>query len=286
LLLYFFVLFCLLVLRNVYVIWFMMEVMFLLFLVYVIRREIKDAGLVIYFFFQSVVSLILFISLLVGVDKILFLLLRAKLGLFPFFYWIVIVRVKVRLLGNLFIMRLQKIRVFWMLWLVMKASLRFIYILSYLRIFFVIVNLILIRDLWLLLVYSSIANTGIIVLGIFGDKYMFIIFLYLVMIFLIIYLILKLDSYIELLLLVFFFMVIPPFVLFFMKFFFFVRLDFGLKIGLVFVVFDVFVLIYYFRIVFIKFLLMDLGVIVYLLNIFLVCLILFFRNCVALIVFY
>jgi len=81
----------------------------------VIRREIKDAGLVIYFFFQSVVSLILFMSLLVGVDKILFLLLRAKLGLFPFFYWIVIVRVKVRLLGNLFIMRLQKIRVFWML---------------------------------------------------------------------------------------------------------------------------------------------------------------------------
>jgi len=160
----------------------------------------------------------------------------------------------------------------------MKASLRFIYILSYLRIFFVIVNLILIRDLWLLLVYSSIANTGIIVLGIFGDKYMFIIFLYLVMIFLIIYLILKLDSYIELLLLVFFFMVIPPFVLFFMKFFFFVRLDFGLKIGLAFVVFDVFVLIYYFRIVFIKFLLIDLGVIVYLLNIFLVCLILFFRN--------
>jgi len=79
---------------------------------YVINNENKSLGLIIYFFFQRIVSLILFIVIILSLDKIIFLLLSAKLGLFPFFYWIVIVRVKIGLLGNIFILRLQKVSVF------------------------------------------------------------------------------------------------------------------------------------------------------------------------------
>jgi len=151
-----------------------------------------------------VASLLLFIVLLLGLGKFVFLFLVAKLGLFPFFYWMVIVSLKIGLWGNLFVLSLQKISVFWLLWLLLDVSLRFIYIIVYLRIFFVVINLVLVSDLWLLLVYSSIANTGIIILAVYGDKYLFRVFLYLFMIFIIIYLIIKLDNYIELLLILFF----------------------------------------------------------------------------------
>jgi len=67
-------------------------------------------------------------------------------------------------------------------------------------------------------------------------------------IFLIIYLVSLIDSYIELLILVFFFLVIPPFVLFFIKFYVILSLDFIMKLGFFLVIFDVFVLLYYFSI--------------------------------------
>ena len=65
--------------------------------------------------------------------------------------------------------------------------------------------------------YSSIANTGIILMRVIGSHYIFLMLLYLRVIFIIIYLVNKLDSYIELVVLVFFFLVIPPFLLFFIK---------------------------------------------------------------------
>ena len=93
----------------------MIELIFLIFLIVVINNESKSIGLIIYFFFQSVVSLLLFIRLFYMFDKIVFILLRAKLGLFPFFYWVIVVTVKIGFLGNIFVLRLQKFRVFWLI---------------------------------------------------------------------------------------------------------------------------------------------------------------------------
>ena len=286
LIIYFFILFSLLSLSNVYIIWLLIELLFLFFLLIVINNERKNVGLIIYFFFQSVASLILFIVLVFSFEKLIFLLLRAKLGLFPFFYWIVVVRVKVGLIGNLFILRLQKIRVFWLFWLLLNSSFSFLYIFVYRRIFFVIVNLLLISDLWLLIVYSSIANTGMILLRVYGSHYIVIVFLYLRVIARIIYSVIKVDSYIELLLIIFFFIVIPPFLLFFIKLYVILRIDFFIKIGFFLFIFDALILFYYFSLVFIKFLLIDLGIFIYLINLFLLLIILLFRNCVTMIFFY
>jgi hypothetical protein len=168
----------------------------------------------------------------------------------------------------------------------MKVSLRIIYFLVYLRVFFVIFNLLMVRDLWLLIVYSSVANTAIIILRVYGINFLFIVRLYLRVIFVIILMIKYVDSYIELLLVVFFFIVIPPFVLFFMKFYVIVRLESIIKIAFILAVFDVLVLFYYFRLVFIKFMLIEVGVLIYIINLILVLIILLLRNCVAMIIFY
>jgi len=260
--------------------------MFLFFILIVINNELKSIGLIVYFFFQRVISLILFISIVFSMDKIVFLLLRAKLGIFPFFYWIIVVSVKLGLLGNIFVLRFQKFSVFWLIWLSLIIPVSFIYLLVYLRIFFVVISLLMVTDLWLLLVYSSIANTGIILLSVYGSNFLFIVFLYLVVIFFIIILLKNLDSYIEIILVVFFFLVIPPFILFFIKFYVVLRLDFILKLRFFFVLFDVIVLLYYFRLVFIKFILIEVGVLVYIIRIFLIFTILIFRNCDAMIIFY
>lgn len=273
-------------LSNIYVIWLLIELIFLFFLLVVVSDEIKSVGLIIYFFFQRVISLLLFVRIIIFFDKLVFLLLCGKLGLFPFFYWIVVVRVKITITGNIFVLSLQKISVFWLLWLIIGVSLRFLYFFVYMRIFFVIVNLLIISDLWLLIVYSSIANTGIIMIRLYGSNYIFIVILYLGVILRIIVLIKSLDSYIELILLVFFFLVVPPFLLFFMKFYVILRMDFIIKVGFFLALFDVLVLLYYFSLVFMKFILIDLGVLIYIMNLFLIVLILLLRNCVAMIIFY
>lgn len=89
-----------------------MEIIFLFFLLYVILKESKSFGLVIYFFFQSVSSLLLFISVVFFLDKLVLIFLLAKLGLFPFFYWVIVVSVKLGVLGNMFVLRFQKFSVF------------------------------------------------------------------------------------------------------------------------------------------------------------------------------
>ncbi len=172
------------------------------------------------------------------------------------------------------------------MWLLLQVSFRFVYFLVYRRIFFVIINLLIVSDLWLLLVYSSIANTGIIILRVYGSNYLFIVFLYLLVIFGIIYFLKNSESYMEVLVVVFFFLVIPPFLLFFIKFYIILRMDFILKAGFFLAVFDVLVLLYYFRLIFMKFLLIDLGILIYIINLLLLILILVFRNCVTMIIFY
>jgi hypothetical protein len=270
----------------VYIIWVGIQIILIFFLLLVVRKENKSVGLVIYFFFQSVVSLFLFIVLILGLYNLITFILIAKLGVFPFFYWIVVTRVKVGLLGNMFVLRFQKILVFWLYWLLLDISLVLIYLIVYIRVFFVIVNLLIISDLWLLIVYSSIANTGIIILRVYGTIYFVVVLLYLRIIFFIIFSMKNIDSYIELLLIVFFFIVVPPFILFFMKFYVILRIELIIKLAFFLVIFDVFVLLYYFRLVFIKFMLIDVGVLIYLLNLFLILIILLIRNCVAMIIFY
>ena len=66
-------------------------------------------------------------------------------------------------------------------------SLVLVYLIVYIRIFFVIVSLLMISDLWLLIVYSSIANTGIIMLRVYGRIYLVVVLLYLMIIFFIIF---------------------------------------------------------------------------------------------------
>jgi hypothetical protein len=223
----------------------------------------------------------LFIVVVFSFDKLIVLFLVAKLGLFPFFYWMVVVSVKVGFIGNIFVLGFQKIRVFWLFWLLCGKGLVFLYFLSYLSIFFVIVNLLVVRDLWLLIVYSSIANSGIIIISVEGSNYLIVVFLYLSIIMLIIYFIKISDSYIELILVIFFFFVIPPFLLFIMKFYIVLSLESVMKISFFLVIFDVFVLLYYFSLVFIKFLLMELSVFVYIMNLLLLLFILVCRNYVA-----
>lgn len=273
-------------LTNIFVVWLFIEIIFLFFILIVLNSRTKNLGLIIYFFFQSFVSLILFISLFINLDKLILILLIAKLGLFPFFYWMVTVRVKLGLYGNLFVLRLQKLRVFWLLWLTIKSSFVFIYFIVYLNVFFVVLNLLLVVDLWLLLVYSSIANTSIIIISVFGSNYLFVVILYLSVIFFIVIFIMKIDSYIELLLIVFFFLVVPPFLLFLIKFYIIISLEYLLKLRFFLAIFDVLVLLYYFRLVFIKFILIDIRVLIYLINILILVTILLLRNCVALIIFY
>ena len=170
-----FLMFLLLRLSNYYMVWLIIEIMFLFFLLWVLRNENKRVGLIIYYFFQSVLSIILFIRIVFALDYLVFFLLIAKLGLFPFFYWVVVVRIKIGLFGNIFVLRLQKIRVFWLLWLVGKFRLVLLISLVYCRIIFVVFSLLLVRDLWLLLVYSSIANTGILLIRVVGSNYIFIV---------------------------------------------------------------------------------------------------------------
>jgi hypothetical protein len=223
--------------------------------------------------------------LIISFRKLIFLLLSAKLGVFPFFYWIVVVRVKVSFFANIFVLRLQKYSVFWLLWLVYDVSLTYLYLYVYLGVFFVVFRLLIIRDLWLLLIYSSVSNTAMILLRLYGSNYFFVYVLYLTIILLIIFMVWKINSFIEGLLIVFFFLVIPPFVLFFMKFYIILSLDSILKLGFFLFIFDVIVVLDYFSLVFMKFLLIDLGVLIYIINFLVLLMVLTIRNCVAMNIF-
>lgn len=268
-----------------YVVWLIIELIFLFFLLLVVVKERKNVGLVIYFFFQRVISLLLFMRIFFFIDKCIFLLILGKLGMFPFYYWMVVVRIKVGIFGNIFVLGLQKVRVFWILWLGLKVRVGLMYFIVYLSIFFVILSLLMIRDFWLVLVYSSIANTGMLVLRSLGSNYFYRLILYLRVVIVMIILVGKISSYNEILIVTFIFLVVPPFILFFIKFYVILRIDFFLKLGFFVAFFDVLVLLYYFRLIFIKFILFDGGVIIYIINLMLLVLILLIRNCVTMIVF-
>lgn len=279
------IMFMLLSLRNIYIVWLIMELIFLFFLLIIVIKDRKRTGLVIYFFFQRVLSLLLFMRIFFVIEKCIFILMLGKLGMFPFYYWIVVVRIKVGILGNIFVLGLQKVRVFWILWLGLNVSIGLIYFMVYLSIFFVILSLLIVRDFWLILVYSSIANTGMLVISSLGSNYFYCIILYLRVVIGILLCVGNLSSYNEMIIVIFMFLVVPPFLLFFIKFYVILRVDFFLKLGFFVAFFDVLVLLYYFRLIFIKFILFDNRVIVYLVNFLMLVLMLLIRNCVAMIIF-
>ena len=102
-------------------------------------------------------------------------MLRAKLGLFPFFYWIVVVRMKIGFIRKYICIKFTENLSFLVIMIINKSIFRIIYLLVYLRVFFVIFSLLLVSDLWLLLVYSSIANTGIIILRVYGVNFLLVV---------------------------------------------------------------------------------------------------------------
>lgn len=260
--------------------------MFLFFLLFIITLETKRVGLIIYYFFQSFLSLLLFMGFFLILNKFIFIILCAKLGLFPFFYWVVLVSSKIGLYGNIFILAFQKLPVFWLFWVVREVTLNLLFFFVYRGIILVTISLGLVRDLWLLLVYSSISNTGILLVSSLGCNYMVRVVLYLLVIVSILIFVIKRANYFEILLLVLLFLVVPPFVLFFIKFFIIIRLERIIKLGFYIFMFDVFILFYYFTFIFIKFILFDRRILIYYINYFIILLILFLRNYVALIIFY
>lgn len=144
----------------------------------------------------------------------------------------------------------------------------------------------IVTDLWLLLIYSSIVNTSLLLCSIYGRHYLIIVFLYLRIISLIIWLIIHMMSYFDLLLIVFMFLVIPPFVLFFMKIFLAWRLEYPIKLVLLLFFIDVFILSYYFTLIFIKCMLIDNKISIYFIMFIVLLLILLLRNYVTLVIIY
>ena len=286
LLVYFILLLAVIINVNFYVVWFIIEIIFLFFLLYIVRVETKRAGLIIYYFFQSFLSLFLFIVVFFMIKKLTFLILCAKLGLFPFFYWVILVSRKLGSYGNIFVLSLQKIPVFWLFWLVGEVSLLLLFLCCYGGLLFVTVALSLVRDLWLLLVYSSIANTGILLLARLGNYYFMRVTIYLRVVVSIIYLIAKRNNYQEILLVALMFLVIPPFVLFFIKLFIMLSIESLIKLRFFIFMFDVFILFYYFTFIFIKFILFERRILIYFINYILILGVLLLRNCVTLIVFH
>lgn len=271
---------------NIILVWILIEFIFLYFILLILSKEIKRVGLIVYFFFQGSLSLLLFISIVFSFPKIIFIFLIAKLGIFPFFYWIIVVRIKVGYLGNIFVLGFQKLRVFWLLWLNNNISFFYLYFFCYLSLFFVVVRLTIVSDIWLFLVYSSIANSGILLLRINGVYYYIIVIFYLVWIIIIILLIKFSDNFMNIIFIVYMFLVVPPFILFFIKFYVISSMDFFFKLGFYFRFFDVIVLFYYFSFIFIKVVLIETNIMFYFINFIIIFVIIVFSNCVAMIIFY
>lgn len=283
---YLFLIFLLLSISNVYVIWLLIELAFIFFLLFIINNEAKNTALVIYFFFQRFCSLILFILLFYDQLALIFTLLIAKLGLFPFFYWLILVSIKVRLLANFFILIFQKLPSLWLFWLIVNIPILLVYFVVYLNLFFVMINLIICSDLWLLLIYSSISNTRLLIINVYGSYYFVSIFIYLCLLFSILRLLWHTSRNNEILIVLFFFLTVPPFFLFFIKLAIISSLEFSLKLIIYIFIFDVLILLYYFRLIFTKFILFDNRFTIYIINFLTLMVLVISRNCVTLVIFY
>ncbi len=271
---------------NFYVVWYLMEMAFIYFLLIILKRGKKNTGLVVYFFLQSGLSLFLFIFFFIGIYKLVIVCLFAKIGFFPFTYWVVVVTRKMSYLGNMFILGWQKFPLFWIIWLVGISNFPIYLLFLYLTMLFSSIRLWAVTDLWLLLVHSSIINTALLVFLSLRAYYSLAVRVYMVMVISIVYLISKITNQSHFLGVIFIFLVIPPFLLFVIKFYIMLGMDFSLKLIFLIFIFDAMILIYYFTLIFTKFLLSDNTIIIYFINIIILLCVLLLRNCVALVIFH
>lgn len=282
--------FCLLLvtirISNVYFIWLLLEINTVFFFIYIIGVGKSEYGLVVYYFFQRVLGLIVLILLLIFSVEMLIWVLLAKLGVFPFFYWVVVVSVKVSILRNIFILVLQKVRLVWIIWLVINWDVFKVIMLVYLGLVFGVIMLVGVRDLWLFLIYSSVVNSSLLVIVVYGNYMIRIMFLYFLMVVSVIVWLILSDNFLRMFSVVYYFIIVPPFVLFFFKIMLVLGMARMVKVVIFFMVLDVFVLFYYFGLMFINFMVVSGGGLFYFMNFFMVFVLLLFRNCVALIIFY
>lgn len=284
--LYFLFLFLILSFSNFYVVWILIEFNFIFFLLFSLLTFVKNYGLIIYYFLQGFLSMLLFISFHFFISNLLFFIFLMKLGLFPFFYWVIIVSLKVDILLNIFILGLQKISMFWLFWLTIPYDSIILLLIFYLGLFFVFFSLVSIADLWLLIVYSSVVRTSFLVVSMGAGYFWLAFFFYCFVLILILVLIKFSFSYLHIVIVVYFFLSIPPFILFFFKLYVVFGLLWYTKLVLFFFIFDVCILLYYFTLIFIKFILFEFSLSLILVNFLIGFICLFFRNCVALVIFY
>jgi len=237
---------------NVFQVWIVNEFLFLFFILLLVMFDDGVEGLIIYFFFQRFMSFIVFIRFVYIWGDILKWLLVAKLGVAPLHFWIVIISVKVALLSNVFIMGLQKMGVVWIIWLMVELDMWFVVLIVILGVLVSFIRVFNVRDLWLLMVYSSVANTGLIIFSMMSRKFYVVFFLYLVIFVLMMRLLIFVKSYEYGYVVMLLLMTTPRFLLFIYKFELFLRVLFSLKV-LWFVVFlDILILVYYFNMIFMR----------------------------------
>jgi len=116
------------------------------------------------------------------------------------------------------------------MWLMVDLDLWFVGLVIIFRVLVSFIRVFNVRDLWLLMVYSSVANTGLIIFSMVGGKFYIVFFFYLMIFSLMIWLLISRKryeyGYIVMLLL----MTTPRFMLFIYKFELFLRVLFSLKV--------------------------------------------------------
>jgi len=245
---------------NVYQVWLVNEFLFLFFMLLLVLLENNVEGLIVYFFFQRFLSFMVFFSLVYFWEWLLLWVLAAKLGLAPFHFWVVLVRVKMMFISNMFVLGLQKLGLLWLFWLIVDLRLVFIRFLVFLGVMVTFISVFNICDLWLLIVYSSVANTRLIVFSFLGDKFISVFLIYLFVFIMIVGLLIFLKSYDYISLVILILLTIPRFILFIYKIELFITVIFSLKLVWFIVVFDILMLVYYFNIIFVRSVLrMNLG---------------------------
>lgn len=115
-----------------------------------------------------------------------------KPGVFPFFHWAVLVGVKIDFILLIYISRVQKLRLLW-LSLLLDNSLHLIYIfippaLSHVLGTYVMLNY---NDLLLLILYSSVINTGLLLVVVDRNVFINLMFPYMIYMFLVLIILIK-----------------------------------------------------------------------------------------------
>lgn len=205
-------------------------------------------GLLVYFFFQRIISLVLLVSM-VNFDCLSYSILFVKLGLFPFHFWVVIIGAKMSLLMLTLVLGLQKLSLFRLLSMY-NLNIYFVFLLLIIvfRYSFVVNILLHVNDFWLSLVHTSVVNGVLVIVGDFN--YLFSFFFFYVLIFVSRIFISLLDLGRNLSYLIILFIAVPGYLMFTFKVF--IVLGLLIKVIIFLFIFEVSLLFYYFS-VFLRF---------------------------------